>query len=102
MRSAILFRMFARSVGEVLPHASLRLVGGIEREFDVLRGRTRDLAERLAGDRRDIVEVLSLDRRDPLAADEVVILRADCEFLIELIKSLMDHFFPLCRFTACA
>jgi hypothetical protein len=40
-----------------------------------------------------------LNRRHPLSADEVVILGTDGDFAIQLVESLMDHFFPLCRFT---
>ena len=83
--SAILFRRRARSAGGVLPQAVLGLVGGVERELDVLGGRAGDLAERLAGDGREVGEVLALDGRDPLAADKVVVARADADLLGKLV-----------------
>ena len=51
----------------------LRLVGGVQRQFDVFRGAARDLADRLAGDGRDVVEILAAHWGDPLAADEVIV-----------------------------
>jgi len=51
----------------------LGLVSGAEREFDIRRGRARNLAELLAGNRTRIVKVLSLDRSNPLAADEIIV-----------------------------
>ncbi len=75
----------------------LGLVGGVERQFDVLGGRAGDTGQDLAGDRRQIVEIFAADRGDPLAANEVVELRLDqilageigyC-FLIHRLSSLV-------------
>jgi hypothetical protein len=55
-------------------------MGGIERQFDVLGGRTGDGANDTAINRRNIFERLALDRGDPLAADNAGfrrILRAE-------------------------
>ena len=49
------------------------LVGGVQRQFDVLGGAAGHLAESLAGDRGDVLEVLALDRGDPFAADPVLV-----------------------------
>ena len=73
MRSAILFRMLARSAARGLAPGRGGGVRGVERELDVLGGAAGDLAEGLAVDRRDVLEVLALDRGDPLAADPVVV-----------------------------
>ena len=72
MRRAILVRMSERSPADILPQAGPRRCG-VERQFDVLGGAARDLAERLAVDRRHVLEVLALHRGDPLAADPVVV-----------------------------
>ena len=49
------------------------LVGGVQRQLDVLGGAAGDLAEGLAGDGGDVLEVLALDRGNPLAADPVLV-----------------------------
>jgi hypothetical protein len=68
----------ARALGDRrLAPGVLGLMGGIERQFDVGRGRTRNRAEFLASDRTRIVEIASLDRRHPLAADEIVVSFSD-------------------------
>ena len=46
MRSAILFRMLARSAAEVLPQAGRGGVRGVEGVLDVLGGAAGDLGER--------------------------------------------------------
>ncbi len=61
------------------------LVRRIKREFDVFGRRPGDFAERLAGDGRQVGEVLALDGSDPLAADKVVIARANADLLRELV-----------------
>ena len=73
IRSAILLRMTARSAGEVLPQPRCGVVGGVQRELDVLGGGPGDLGEDLAVHRRHVLEVLALDRCDPLATDPVVV-----------------------------
>ena len=70
MRRAILVRMSERSPATSCPRRG-RGACGVERQFDVLGGAARDLAERLAVDRRHVLEVLALHRGDPLAADQL-------------------------------
>ena len=73
MRSAILLRMM-RAFGDA--GAAPGLLGGmrgVERGFDVLLVRARDLAKQLAVDRRDVLEVLAGARLDPFAADEIAV-----------------------------
>ena len=51
-------------------------VGGVERQFDVFRGRAGDLAQNLAADRAEAYRNTdAVHRRDPFAADEIVELR---------------------------
>ena len=75
MRSAILFRMTARSAGEVLPQAGAAACAASSAFSMSASVGARDLAERLPGDRRRVLEVLPAGRRHPLAADEVVVSR---------------------------
>lgn len=63
----------------------------IEREFDVRRRRPRDLAELLAVDRRGVVEISPLDRGHPLAADEIVVARADGDIAAQRFEGLVKH-----------
>ena len=51
-----------------------RAVSGVERELDVLRGRSGVGADDAAIDRGDIVECLTFNRRDPFAADPIFIM----------------------------
>jgi hypothetical protein len=46
---------------------------GIQRGLDILRLRTGDLANDLAGDGRHVLEIAPVPGRDPCAADEIVI-----------------------------
>jgi ParB family chromosome partitioning protein len=55
----------------------LRLVGGVEGEFDVGGAGARNRAELLAGDGAWIIEVASLRGRHPFAADEIVVAVSD-------------------------
>ena len=48
-------------------------VRGVERDFNVLLVRTRDLAKQLAVHRREILEILAGARFDPFASDEVAV-----------------------------
>ena len=82
MRSAILLRIFARSVVDVLPQAALRLVRGIKCQLHIGGGRPRNLAEHLAGHRRCVIEILlvhvatpdfereTYDKSDPLTGSD--------------------------------
>src|SRR6478672_6376723 len=72
MRSAILFRMRARSAAGLAPGGSGG-VRGVERLVDVGRVGPRHLAEHLAGDRRAVLEVLARGGGHPLAVDVVVV-----------------------------
>ncbi len=73
MRSATWRRMFARSVGEVFPHAGAAAWAASRGEFDVLGSAGGHLGEGLAGHGRGIVEVVSVRRRHPLPADVVLV-----------------------------
>jgi hypothetical protein len=63
----------------------LGLVGGVQRELDVGRRGTGNLAEPLTGDRARIVKILAFDRRHPFSADEVVIAIPDQNLFRDLV-----------------
>jgi ParB family chromosome partitioning protein len=70
-------------------------VRGVEREFDVFRGRARDLGVDLAVDGADDVEVLALDRRNPFAADEVVLVSLVGDLGARGARSCVEHVLSL-------
>ncbi len=73
MRSAILFRILARSAGEVLPQASLALCAASSAS-SMSSACERAISQTvLPVIGRDVVEIAALDRRDPFAADEIVV-----------------------------
>ncbi len=69
----------------------LGLVRGVQRQLDILGGAARDLADGLARDRRGIVEILPAHGGNPLAADEIVVFRADHDIALQLLDSLVQH-----------
>ena len=60
---------------------------GVEGKLNVLGRRAGNLAQRLAGDRCQVREVLALDRRYPLAADEVIVARADADLVESSLRA---------------
>ena len=80
MRSAILLRMRARSVGLALAPGVFRRMGRVERSLDIVFVGARDLADFLAGDRRDIVEGAAGFRVGPFAVYEIAVARLEGRF----------------------
>jgi hypothetical protein len=68
-----------------------RLVGRVERQFDVGGRGARHRAELLARDRTRIVEVASFDRGHPFAADEIVVAVPDQDLFGHFLNRLMIH-----------
>ena len=66
-------------------------MGGIERQFDVLGGRTGDGANDTAINRRNIIKCLTLDRGDPLAAGKIVVMRPDRDLIGDVRENFVDH-----------
>ena len=92
MRSAILFRMLARSAAEVRPQARLAPCAASSARLDVLCGGAGDLGERLAGDRGDGSRSSCPSRRHPLAADEVAVAALDGDQAVGLPRGcVMRH-----------
>jgi hypothetical protein len=71
---------------------------GVERELHILGRGTGDGADHLAVDGGDVVEVLALYGWHPFAADPIVVVGTDRDFLGDVAENLVDHLvFLLCR-----
>ena len=77
IRSAILFKMIARSATEVLPQAGAAACAASRASSMSSCGGTSHIAEILSGHRCRVLEVLTLDRSNPFVADPVVVSRLE-------------------------